>query len=446
MSDKNIIISELPTIGFNGNAQFIADDVDTNEQSGYKTNNHYISAVGNKIINGFSYVVTDPPLETIAKTPVGAINEIQPLLGKNITAILEAGNTSLVINDPEIDTNKIFDFYGLKPSNVVVAAGSITMTFEEQEQDSEIRVIMSNFSVILPDNSARFNHAEFAFDDSVHVDFYIDIPAAIKSGAYAVISTGGSAPDNATIQIDNCVYSNTSIRKGYKIRFPIRMRNSKTAVTLHLYDSNDNLIDIKDKSGSEDLTISGVIYSISNWVEYIQNVGNNYDNAFAAATEEIATFFNYLYNSGSYTPSAEVDAVTIGNFDSFVKTEAGTFPTEMTFYNASISFGANIRYSAYFRVGTNTPANLTFEIDGEETTPTKSGSYRIVYQHENVKNYRNNHIFSVSDGINEKTETFSLMYAAKQLMSSSANNILLAKNIYIWNLKALSITENTILL
>lgn len=446
MSDKNIIISELPTIDFNGNAQFIADDVDTNEQSGYKTNNHYISAVGNKIINGFSYVVTDPPLETIAKTPVGAINEIQPLLGKNITAILEAGNTSLVINDPEIDTNKIFDFYGLKPSNVVVAAGSITMTFEEQEQDSEIRVIMSNFSVILPDNSARFNHAEFAFDDSIYIDFYVDIPAAIKNGAYAVISTGGTAPDSATVQIDNCVYSNTSIRKGYKIKFPIKMRNVKTTITLHLYDSNDNLIDIKDKSGSEDLTASGILYTVDDWVEYIQNVGDNNDKAFAAATEEIATFFNYVYNGGSYTPSAEVDAVTIDDFNDITRTESGTFPEGMTFYSQSVSWGIAIRYSAYLKVNASTPQNLTYKIDGVESTPTSSGNYRVLYAHENVKGFRNNHEFYITDGENEVTETYSFMYAAKSLMSSSANNVLVAKNTYIWNLKALAITENTIIL
>lgn len=66
-----------------------------------------------------------------------AIAGMQTLIGTNLTGILTAGSTSLVLQDESITTNSLYDFYssvyGVSPTDVVVETGQLTMTFEAQQ-------------------------------------------------------------------------------------------------------------------------------------------------------------------------------------------------------------------------------------------------------------------------------------------------------------------------
>lgn len=65
----------------------------------------------------------------------------------DLTATLTAGNTSVTISDSAILTTSTIDIYtdtfGVNPTDVVVATGSITLTFEAQQSDVSVKVRVS---------------------------------------------------------------------------------------------------------------------------------------------------------------------------------------------------------------------------------------------------------------------------------------------------------------
>lgn len=65
----------------------------------------------------------------------------------DVTGTLAAGETSLVISNEDIATTSTIDIYadtyGVNPTNVVVANGSVTLTFEAQESNLGVKVRIS---------------------------------------------------------------------------------------------------------------------------------------------------------------------------------------------------------------------------------------------------------------------------------------------------------------
>ena len=63
-----------------------------------------------------------------------------------LTGTLTAGQTSLVITSEDITTSSIIDIYtdvfGVDPTNVTVANGSITITFDAQASDLSVKVVI----------------------------------------------------------------------------------------------------------------------------------------------------------------------------------------------------------------------------------------------------------------------------------------------------------------
>lgn len=61
-----------------------------------------------------------------------------------VVGTLTAGNTSITLQDESITTNSTIDIYtdafGVNPTDVVVAAGSVTLTFEAQVSDLGVKV------------------------------------------------------------------------------------------------------------------------------------------------------------------------------------------------------------------------------------------------------------------------------------------------------------------
>ena len=64
--------------------------------------------------------------------------------GKVLTGTLAAGNTSLTISDAAIETTSTIDIYvdvfGVGPTAVVVAAGSVTLTFEARQSALNVKL------------------------------------------------------------------------------------------------------------------------------------------------------------------------------------------------------------------------------------------------------------------------------------------------------------------
>lgn len=137
MADGKMKISEL------SQALSLSDDAAfpyTQEQGGEMTTfKAFITQIGAKIAEGLTF----SNLRTSNKQIVNAINEVK---GTELSGTLLAGSTSLTLNDNSILTTSTVDIYadvyGVSPTAVTVAAGSITMTFSVQAQDVGIKVVV----------------------------------------------------------------------------------------------------------------------------------------------------------------------------------------------------------------------------------------------------------------------------------------------------------------
>jgi hypothetical protein len=81
-------------------------------------------------------------LNTTAKTPVGAINEVA---GKKLPATLTAGSTSLTFTDSSILADSLISVYtegGLLYNSITTTVGSVVLTFDEQATDVAVVLIV----------------------------------------------------------------------------------------------------------------------------------------------------------------------------------------------------------------------------------------------------------------------------------------------------------------
>ena len=70
--------------------------------------------------------------------------EINRISYVEVSGTLLAGETTITLTDDAITTDSKFDFYtsiyGVSPTNVTVATGSITLEFDAQETDMSVEV------------------------------------------------------------------------------------------------------------------------------------------------------------------------------------------------------------------------------------------------------------------------------------------------------------------
>lgn len=113
--------------------------IDSQSETGYASTVATILEIGRKI-NG--NIIYDTELGN--KTVFGAIKELRGLW---LTGTLTAGQTSLVLSSELITTDStvygVFvpdTFYGVNPTGVAVATGSVTLTFPQQASDLPVKV------------------------------------------------------------------------------------------------------------------------------------------------------------------------------------------------------------------------------------------------------------------------------------------------------------------
>ena len=76
----------------------------------------------------------------------GDMNTAKARLGKELTATITAGQTSLTFTDTSITTNSTIDVYtsvyGVNPEEMTVSSGSLTLTFDSQASDIGVKVVI----------------------------------------------------------------------------------------------------------------------------------------------------------------------------------------------------------------------------------------------------------------------------------------------------------------
>lgn len=137
---SNIRFSQLPTtVALKDNDILAVSSPDTSTPPVYTSVQSPVSQVAAKIVEDTTFTTS---LKTSNKTVAGAINE---LCGVVLIDTLEAGETTLTFTNQAITTNSTLDniwasVFGIFPTNAVFATGSLTLTFDAQTNDIEIKV------------------------------------------------------------------------------------------------------------------------------------------------------------------------------------------------------------------------------------------------------------------------------------------------------------------
>lgn len=137
MAEGDFKISNLSDGKLTPNSVFVTADYVNGE---WVTQSHLASEMAGKMFNSFAYT---QELETTDKKPIGAINEVSDTLGVMVSGVLEAGQTSLTLQNDHITSGSMFDFYSeVPPTSVTVSTGQVVLTFDEQEEDMNVKVVV----------------------------------------------------------------------------------------------------------------------------------------------------------------------------------------------------------------------------------------------------------------------------------------------------------------
>jgi hypothetical protein len=183
MAENDILLSGLSSVQALGTSLLYVAIVDAQTASGYLSGKITAEELSNLVVNSIQYAA----LNTDAKTIIGAINELEtggggggssvswsqlistgtkiaeitingvatdvyaPTSGgasyTDVTGTLTAGQTSITLSDASILTTSTIDIYtdafGVNPTGVTVAAGSVTLTFDAQATNVAVKVRVS---------------------------------------------------------------------------------------------------------------------------------------------------------------------------------------------------------------------------------------------------------------------------------------------------------------
>lgn len=140
MAELDRSLSQLdPTLVIPTGSLLLVSVEDQQSASGYSSRKISSENVGNQLLTAYNYNT----LNTTAKNPIGAINELK---GKELTSTLTAGQTTVTFSDAAITTSSTIDIYvdkyGISPEDVTVTAGQVQIVFEAQSSNLGIKVVI----------------------------------------------------------------------------------------------------------------------------------------------------------------------------------------------------------------------------------------------------------------------------------------------------------------
>lgn len=140
MAELDRSLSQLdPTLVIPTGSLLLVSVEDQQSASGYSSRKISSENVGNQLLTAYNYNT----LNTTAKNPIGAINELK---GEELTSTLIAGQTTVTFSDAAITASSTIDIYtdkfGISPEDVTVTTGQIVLTFEGQASDLNVRVVI----------------------------------------------------------------------------------------------------------------------------------------------------------------------------------------------------------------------------------------------------------------------------------------------------------------
>ena len=283
---------------------------------------------------------------------------------------------------------------------------------------------------------ASIQSATVSFDEKLKLNYYIEVPEAMRDGTYAVITCG---EDQVTVYAADAQYFDTDDIKGFKFSYTLLAQQIEDVVNIRIYDKNGNVMTLKNASGSRDYTETGVDYSILRYVDYMISNGSKTMKALAQAAKDYCYAAKKHFVGGVCPVSDAVAAVTSDDLSGYVSKRSGTMPAGVSIDSITALFGSDNSFRLYLNFSGVDPDSLTFKLDGEETgLEDMEGKFYLTFTGIVSTKLDEEHTFTISDGTDTYDLTVSVLTYARAItgQSESATMVTLAKALYLYNVAA----------
>lgn len=165
MASSDKPISEFPAGTLTDGSLFATADI---YGVGYNTSKHSAGEMSLAMCGNFEFDI----LPTTSKNVFGAINEMaSSLIASPLAGLLPAGYASVTINSESITANTLIDVYtdkeGLNYNSMSITDGSVTLTYDVQETDTNIQLVLRSVAAAVPEipkESYIYNVGQTAFN------------------------------------------------------------------------------------------------------------------------------------------------------------------------------------------------------------------------------------------------------------------------------------------
>ena len=311
-----------------------------------------------------------------------------------------------------------------------------TATIRTTQRNGELDLTESETVTVGESSYVHSNTADLR--GQIELRFYVHISEAALAdpNAYAVLTLN----DREVTTLISAAPTSTSagvLCRRFKI--PVKSKEMRDEVVLRLYDGNGNLLPLKDKDGV-DVTSSGYVYTLMQYFKVAQEKGSAKMKALAVAAENYGTAAQlyFKYKADGLAAADAVTEVTLAEFAPFAPVYEGTLPEAVIENTSTLELNSDNTLRQYFSLKSGTDlSTLTFTVDGKTVTPVKRGNlYCTEVANISADKLDVAHVFTVSDGVNTYTITFSaLSYGYRALTSSTAGDNIknLVKALYLYN-------------
>ncbi|MBP5282808.1 MAG: hypothetical protein J6Z22_09965, partial [Lachnospiraceae bacterium] len=183
-----------------------------------------------------------------------------------------------------------------------------------------------------------------AFDGKLGMAFYVSLPECLKydQNAYVTFTQNGETTKKPLAGVFESGKNASGL---YRIAFYMPAAYYRDQVTMRFFDGNDELLKIKGKSTGNDLTSTGVNYSLEKYVNKIKNNPDEKVKNLARAMDDYCTaaqiYFEHPTAGVTLTLSSAVSGVTQSQLEGYKAVRNGSLPSSITGVTLTASFEAD---------------------------------------------------------------------------------------------------------
>ena len=216
------------------------------------------------------------------------------------------------------------------------------------------------------------NYVKASFDGKLGMAFFAEVPdwLKIQENAYVTLTQCGVTK---TQKISDIVANGTNADGLYRIATYMPAAYYRDTVVLRFYDNAGDPVQIIGSSSGNDLTESGITYTLQKYASRIMTTGSDTEKALAKAMDDYCTaaqiYFEHNTTNENLTLSSAVSGVTQSDLSGYVSSRGGDLTSKIKSFSLTASFESDntLKLGITFAGNGNKAANMKYYVSEDGT-------------------------------------------------------------------------------